>query len=117
MSAGPIGFSRSESTPQAFFRFLPAASAPARGRTFFRPAASTGLIAFAFDPDHREYQNGSHTFEWDAIETQDRSSRCRVRRKFKDGAHITLISVIAARTQTTAPRHAPNRIRTWLTAS
>jgi hypothetical protein len=102
MSAGPTGFSRSESTSRAFFRFLPAASAPARGRTFFGPAASTGLIALAFDPDHREDQNGSHTFEWDAIETQDRPSRCCIRRKFKDGAHITLISAIAALTQTNA---------------
>jgi hypothetical protein len=67
-----------------------------------RPAATPGLVAIAFDPDYREYQYRSHAFEWHAIETQDRPSRCRIRRKINDGGHITLISVIVALSRSAA---------------
>jgi hypothetical protein len=67
-----------------------------------RPAATAGLVAIAFDPDHRKYQNCSHAFERDAVEAQDRPSRCRIRRKINDCGHITLISVIVALSRSAA---------------
>jgi hypothetical protein len=43
------------------------AATAARGRTFFRSPAPSGLIRLAFDPNHRKDQNGSHAFTPDPI--------------------------------------------------
>jgi hypothetical protein len=67
-----------------------------------RPAATAGLVAVALDPDYREYQHSSHAFERHAIEAQDWSSRCHIRRKINDGGHITLISVIVGPSRSAA---------------
>jgi hypothetical protein len=37
------------------------------GRTFFRSAATAGLIGLALDPDDGEDQDDPHAFAWSAI--------------------------------------------------
>jgi hypothetical protein len=58
-----------------------------RGRTFFRTAATAGLVGLAFDPDDGEDQDNPHAFACSAIRGWAQPPRSRIRWKFNDGAH------------------------------
>jgi hypothetical protein len=72
------------------------AATTAWGGAFFRSAATVGSIGLAFDPDDGKDQQGSHVFAGSAIHGYARPPRRRIRRKFNDGAHIQLISLVTA---------------------
>src|ERR1700704_4904749 len=116
MTPEPVVLPGSESTSPACRNVLtlpPAATAARRG-TFFRSAATIGLIAFAFDPHNGKDQESSHTLEWGAINAQP--PRRRICRKINDDAHVELISLVAAKARS-GRRQAVIKNRTWLTAS
>ena len=72
----------------------PATTAAGR-RTLFRSAAPAGFIGFAFDPDNGKDQDRSHVFARSAIHGWAQPARCRLRRKFNDGAHVNSLVVAA----------------------
>jgi hypothetical protein len=65
----------------------PTATAPGSGARF-RPARTTGPAGFAFDTDNRKNHHGSQAIACNAICRDDPAPRCRIRRKFDDGAHF-----------------------------
>jgi hypothetical protein len=70
------------------------AAAAARSGAFFRSAAIAGFVGLAFDPDDGKDQDRPHAFAWYAIQRWAQPPRRRIRRKFNDGAHIELISLV-----------------------
>src|ERR1700761_3199906 len=84
-----------------------------RGGALFRSATAAGFFQLTFDADNREDQNLAHRLPGQvlfgdvlfgrspartAIDVQGRPPRSRIRRKFKDGTHINIFSLIAALT-------------------
>jgi hypothetical protein len=68
----------------------PAAAAAARRCSLFWPAATTGFIGMAFDPDHGKNQDGGRASARGDTHGSAQLARSRIRWKFNDGAHVNL---------------------------
>jgi hypothetical protein len=91
----------------------PTATATGRGARF-RPAPTAGPAGFAFDTDNGKDHHGTQAIAWSAIGSHDPAPRCRIRRKFDDGAHFCSLwwpARIRSRR-----RHGDIQNKTWLMA-